>query len=274
MANKDKAEPKFNEKGGYILPYLKLYRNNIRDWHDFLGFEDLGKLFWAIFEYELYEPNSFDDSGESEIFRKLFAQIKRNILEQAREKAEKTYSAQVEAANDTNEKRRTNSSSVQASENEPNNKGMVPFKPPSKTAFRDIAFEVAENLINQGRRRDKITASDANKEYDYLKGTDWKIRGVRPIRSTAELKSLLYCLYDHELIKRLDKAGAPNPVVLCAELLCNDELQKGSTQSMSGVHAFAECYNTLSGKWIIAENEYNEWRAAWEAFIEERLTVT
>lgn len=271
MANENEH---YNEDGDFILGGIKLYPNNVQDWADLLEDADLGRLVKVLFFQELRRTGAYDDTNDSKLFRAALGSIRRNILTPARIAAERKYLGNVQGANTTNTQRRTNShEAAQTAENEPAKDVANTFKPPSKTAFKDIAFEVVENLINQGRRRDKITASDANKEYDYLKETDWKIRGVRPIRSTAELKSLLCCLYDHKLIERLDKAGAPNPVVLCAELLCNYELQKGGTQGMSGVRAFAECYNTLSGKWIIAENEYNEWRAAWEAFIEERLTA-
>lgn len=271
MANENEH---YNEDGEFILGGIKLYPNNVQDWADLLEDADLGRLLKVLFFQELRRTGAYDDTNDSKLFKAAIGSIRRNILTPARIAAERKYLGNVQGANTTNEQRRTNShEAAQAADNEPGKDVANTFKPPSKTAFRNLAFEVVKELKDAGRRENKITEKDAYSEYEYFKEREWKISPDRPIRSILELRSLLFCFYDFELMKRLDRGHAQMPIVLGVALLCNDKLQRGGVYCVSGVRAFAECYNSRTEKWIIAEKEYTEWQAAWAAFIEDRLTA-
>ena len=271
MANENEH---YNEDGEFILGGIKLYPNNVQDWADLLEDADLGRLVKVLFFQELRRTGAYDDTSESKLFRAALGSIRRNILTPARIAAERKYLGNVQGANTTNAQRRTNSQeAARDAENKPDKDVSNAFKPPSKTAFKKLAFEIVDDLIKQGRRKNKISESEAYEEFDYLKAAKWKISRDRPIQSEEELRSLLSCVYDFELLKLLEKTGAPKPVVLGTELLSIDKLQKRGVFCWGGVRAFAECYNTLSYKWIIDGEDYYEWRAAFNAFTKERLTA-
>lgn len=260
----------YNENDEFILHFFPLDEKHVEHWADLLDDDEMGRLLKAIWLYELKKTGSYDDTGESRNFKACLNQFRRDYLPGARISAERKHLGRVEGGRNSHGRQSTKEANKKDDEYESEKERGAPFKPPSKTAFRKIAFSVIEDLMQHGRRTDKISIDEAYHEYDYLCKTEWKVCGDRPIRSEEELKSLLHCLYDEKLTRLFDRESVPSPVVLGAELLKRDKLQSRGVFCWGGLLRFAECLNTSFGNWIVADVGYNTWREAFIAFIADQ----